>query len=73
MRTAAKKAERRVFYSNRHSCCFKVVSGRLLPFKEGVDLFNARGKWWLSYGFDRNTGSFKTKTRAMSWHDHGGR
>ncbi len=49
------------------------VEGRLLDFKEGVGLFNAKRKWWLRYSENHLTGSFESKKAAISWYENGGR
>jgi len=45
------------------------------PIYDGakVQLFHAGRVWWLHYGFDHNTGGFKSKKAAIHWFEHGGR
>lgn len=59
-----------------------IVKGTLQPFKEGektiydgheVRLFHSGKKWWLYYDWDRCTGSFKSKGRAVEWYTGNGR
>lgn len=38
-----------------------------------VQLFHAGRVWWLHYGFEHNTGGFKSKKAAIHWWTHGGR
>lgn len=38
-----------------------------------VQLFHAGRVWWLYYGYDHQTGGFKSKKAAVSWWTHGGR
>lgn len=38
-----------------------------------VQLFHAGRVWWLHYGFDNNTGGFKSKKDATRWWTNGGR
>jgi len=47
--------------------------GTIQPFHEGVELFNIGRKWWLRYSYQRMTGSFPTKKKAMAWWEDGGR
>lgn len=51
------------------------LEGRLIPFKNGVNIFNAKRKWWLAYtgSIDHNTGPFRTKKEAIQWYEKGGR
>ena len=63
----------KVFVSNSRRCEMVEVEGRLLPFHDGVDLFNCKRKWWLRYSYDRCTGDFPSKKKAMGWYDRGGR
>lgn len=51
------------------------VTGVLLPFGTGVQLFRSNRKWWLAYpdSEDHNTGPFKTKKAAIAWYENGGR
>ncbi len=52
--------------------------GTVEPFKDGVQLFNSKRKWWLYYGVRKDgsqhiTGDFKSKKEAMAWYNKGGR
>jgi len=38
-----------------------------------VQLFHAGRVWWLYYGYDHQTGGFKSKKDAVRWWVHGGR
>ena len=54
---------------------FYEYTGKLMPFKNGCQLFYSRSarKWWLYYGKDNMTGSFPCKQDAIYWYEHGGR
>jgi hypothetical protein len=65
--------QRLVYIFHKTKSTHVVKTGKLLKFKEGVDIFNVKRKWWLSYSFDRNTGSFRTKREAIAWYEKGGR
>jgi hypothetical protein len=66
------KLVKRITYSKGIS---REVEGRLLPFKDEVDLFNVGRKWWLAYkdNIEYNTGSFNSKKAAIAWYTKGGR
>lgn len=50
------------------------VAGRLLPFNDECGLFtDNKGRWWLSYDKDNNTGGFKSMKAAKAWYAEGGR
>lgn len=66
VRTAARA---RVFNGEKHV----IVKGFKQPFQTGVALFNFGRLWWLHYGYNRNTGAFKTKRAAREWWLRGGR
>lgn len=53
----------------------KEVEGHLYPFKYDCNLFRSGRKWWLAYpdSTDHNTGSFKSKKKAIEWYERGGR
>lgn len=44
-----------------------VLSGTLQPLQDGIQLFCCKGRWWLYYDFDDNTGSFESKKEAKEW------
>lgn len=66
----ARMAGGRMYYSPDDDL---ILEGKLLPFKEGVGLFNFGRKWWLRYGYEHQTGPFKSKKAAVHWYEHGGR
>lgn len=63
----------KVWWPGKNPTKLIVIEGRLLPFKNGVDFFNYKRKWWLRYSRNHCTGSFKSKKAAMGWYNRGGR
>lgn len=53
----------------------RTYSGNVIPFNDDCELFRSAGgkKWWLYYGENHVTGSFKTKKAATGWYSRGGR
>lgn len=71
MKDLGKKGYAKV-YSRGKNACIR-IEGKLFPFNDEAQLFKSGRKWWLHYGYDRNTGSFPSKKRAMAWYTNGGR
>jgi hypothetical protein len=77
----------KVWMPDINSNSLVVINGQATPFEDGVQIFRwdsvkhksdtkkprPEYRYWLHYGFRRNTGHFDTYNKAAMWYKRGGR